>query len=394
VLLIDMDPQGNLTDHLGIDPAEGATSSYDVLTEGASVAKAALATKTPGLFVVPAHEDLAAAETEMAAEIGREVRLKKALDALPRDAYDWVLIDCPPSLGILSLNAMAAAREVFITLQTEYFAMRGLGALDRIVEMVRAHVNPDLRISGILATLVNPVTNLAKEVLEEVKGHYRERMFKAHIRQNVRLAEAPGHRVHVFDYAPLSPGAEDYRALAEEVEAMGKPKSAPAHAPKAKAPPPAKSAPKPAPARETPKEPAKAEAPPKPSPTAKPDAKPKVETAAGKPPPPAASPAAPAAPKPAAAAPAPRPPPPAPKPAAAPAPVPVERPPASPKNGHPGPKPSAPPPSANVAKSPSAPSRPAPPPPPARRVPPRATSRPTPPPAPPTPPAPGPEASS
>ena len=218
VLLIDADPQGNLSDHLGVDPLEAPASVYDVLLGEATVDEATVATSTPGLGVVPSHPDLAAAEQALAGELGRELRLRKALRALPADRYDWVLIDCPPSLGLLSLNAMAAAGSVLITVQTEYFAMRGLGQLDRIVHMVREHVNPELEILGILPTLVNPVTKLAREVIQEVRAHYGERVFATRIRQNVRLAEAPGYQDHIFAYEPGSAGAEDYAALAAELE--------------------------------------------------------------------------------------------------------------------------------------------------------------------------------
>ncbi|MGE0193208.1 MAG: ParA family protein [Planctomycetota bacterium] len=218
VLLIDADPQGNLSDHLGVDPLEAPASVYDVLLGEATVDEATVPTNTPGLAVVPSHPDLAAAEQELAGELGRELRLRKALRALPADRYDWVLIDCPPSLGLLSLNAMAASSAVLITVQTEYFAMRGLGQLDRIVHMVREHVNPELEILGILPTLVNPVTKLAREVIQEVRAHYGERVFATRIRQNVRLAEAPGYQDHIFAYEPASAGAEDYAALAAELE--------------------------------------------------------------------------------------------------------------------------------------------------------------------------------
>jgi chromosome partitioning protein len=220
VLLVDLDPQSNLTDHLGVDLAEGQTTSYDVLTSEVALAEAAVPTRTPGLSVVPADEDLAAAEVELADVAGRELRLRRAVERLGPDRFDWLLVDCPPSLGLLTLNAMAACEEVLITLQTEYFALRGLGQLSRIVALVREGINPTLRIAGIVPTLVHPVTNLAREVLQEVAEHFEGRVFKTRIRQNVRLAEAPGHGQHIFEYAPTSAGAEDYRALAEELETV------------------------------------------------------------------------------------------------------------------------------------------------------------------------------
>jgi chromosome partitioning protein len=218
VLLVDMDPQGNLTDHLGVDAEEGRPTMYEVLSDGAALLEAARPTETAGLDVVPADEDLAAAEVELVQALARETRLRRAIAALPPDRYDWILIDCPPSLGLLSINALAASDEVLVTLQTEYFALRGLGQIVNVVDLVRQNLNPALRIAGILPTLVNPVTNLAKEVLQEVRSHFGERVFGTSIRQSVRLAEAPGHRQHIFAYAPHSPGAQDYRALAEEVD--------------------------------------------------------------------------------------------------------------------------------------------------------------------------------
>ena len=249
VLLIDADPQANLTDHLGIDATAAGTSMYDVLTEGAPIAEALVATSTPDLFVLPADEDLAAVEQELATVIARELRLRRALAALEGSAqtFDWVLIDCPPSLGLLSLNAMAAADDLLVTVQTEYFAMRGLGQIDQIVSMVQQHVNPGLTILGILPTLVNPVTRLAREVIEEVRAHYGELVFDTRIRQNVRLAEAPGHQQHIFDYDPHSAGAEDYLSVASEIEmrvagtydagAVEAPPPAPEPAPHPAAPP-------------------------------------------------------------------------------------------------------------------------------------------------------------
>jgi chromosome partitioning protein len=219
VLLVDADPQCNLTDHLGLDPTALEQSIYDVLVDDAPLASVTQPTGTEGLFVLPAHPDLAAAEQELASEIARESRLRRAFATLPADAYEWVLIDCPPSLGLLSLNAMVAATEIIITVQTEYFAMRGLGQIDEVIGEVQRHINRDLEILGILPTLVNPVTRLAREVLEEVRRHFGHKVFTTRIRQNVRLAEAPGHQQHIFDYDPESAGAADYRALADEIQA-------------------------------------------------------------------------------------------------------------------------------------------------------------------------------
>ena len=225
VLLVDLDPQGNLTDHLLGDPpsapggGEGVErpSVYDVLVEGKPLIDAVVPTATKGLSVVPSHEDLAGAELDLASVIGREVLLKDAVAALPRGAFDYVLLDCPPSLGLLSLNALAASHEVFIALQTEFFAMRGLGALDRTVDLVKRRINPALKVGGIVPTLVD-LTRLSREVVEEVRSHYGDLVFSTRIRSSIRLAEAPSHGKHVFDYAPDSTGAEDYAALAKELE--------------------------------------------------------------------------------------------------------------------------------------------------------------------------------
>jgi chromosome partitioning protein len=283
VLLVDLDPQGNLTDHLGVEAGDDALTVYDVLTEGAALADAAVATGTEGLHLVPSHEDLAGVELELASQPGRESRLRRALDRIAeRTAYDYVLVDCPPSLGLLSLNAMVAVDEIFVALQTEYFALRGMTQLQRIVEEVRAEIHPGVRIAGILPTLVDPVTNLAREVIDEVRKHFGDLVFQTRIRKSVRLAEAPGHQLHVFDYAPDSSGAADYRALAEEVEAR---------APAARAtPPPAAKAPaaKPPPVAAKPAAPP-AKPPAAPAPAA---AKPPVAAPVARPPAPKPAPAA------------------------------------------------------------------------------------------------------
>ncbi|MBL9087382.1 MAG: ParA family protein [Planctomycetia bacterium] len=252
VLLVDMDPQGNLTDHLLAEAPPGTVrpSVYDVLVEGLPVAQAVAPTATPGLCVVPSHEDMAGCELDLASVIGREVLLRDALAELPADAWDFVFLDCPPSLGLLSLNALAAANEVFIALQTEFFAMRGLSALDRTIELVRRRINPQLVLGGIVPTLVDP-TRLSREIMDEVRAHYGERVFDTRIRTNVRLAEAPSYGKHIFEYAPDCAGAADYASLAAEVDAGARavPEAAPAAAAVAPAAPPTPSAPRaPAPA--------------------------------------------------------------------------------------------------------------------------------------------------
>ena len=224
VLLVDMDPQGNLTDHLLGDSSAGdRLSIYDVIVEGKPLAGAILPTSTPGLSVVPSHPDLAGAELDLASIIGREVLLRDAIEALPLSGmgktapFDFIFLDCPPSLGLLSLNALAASQQVFIALQTEFFAMRGLGALDRTVDLVRRRINPALEVGGIIPTLVDS-TRLAREVIDEVRSHYGDKVFVTKIRTNIRLAEAPSHGKHIFDYAPESTGALDYAPLAKELE--------------------------------------------------------------------------------------------------------------------------------------------------------------------------------
>jgi chromosome partitioning protein len=320
VLLVDMDPQGNLTDHLLPDAAEGTdgeeaaprASVYDVLVEGRAAKDCVVPTATPGLFVLPSHADLAGAELDLASVIGREVILRDAIAALPKDAYDWVFFDCPPSLGLLSLNALAAADEVLIVLQTEFFAMRGLGALDRTVDLVRKRINPRLKVGGILATLVDPVTRLSREVIDEVREHYGDLVFATRIRKNVRLAEAPSHRMTVFDYAPESAGDHDYSSLALEVEqgraavaaalradAAPHATPAPAPAPMPKSPPPRREVPPPlAPA-------AASRATTAPRPAVPSPAAPRAPVASPPAPPPAATPSAASAPR--APAPLPRP---------------------------------------------------------------------------------------
>ncbi len=222
VLLVDADPQACLSVHLGHDLADTGASLYEVLTREQSLADAVRETGQEGLSLVPSHLDLAGVELELASAIGRERILRQAVDAYLADCdgLDYIIIDCPPSLGLLTVNSLCAAREVFVPLQTEYFAMRGMSRLLEVVSLVKRRMNPDLRITGILLTLHRTGTLLAREVKEEIEKHFGSIVFKTLIRTNVRLAEAPSHGKTIFTYAPNSPGAEDYLAFAAEVEAM------------------------------------------------------------------------------------------------------------------------------------------------------------------------------
>ena len=226
VAVVDLDPQGNLSTHLDVEVAEGEASSYGVLCEGVPFGDALRATATPGLFVLPADLDLSGAEMELAAAIGRESILRDALDAWAADPatgeepFDYVIFDCPPSLGLLSVNGLVAAREVFITLQTEFFALKGMSKLVEIVQLLKRRLNPELEISGIIGCLYDSRLRLAREVLAEIRRYFPGPVFRRTIRTNVKLAEAPSHGMSIFEYAPESAGAGDYAELADEVLAQ------------------------------------------------------------------------------------------------------------------------------------------------------------------------------
>ncbi len=220
VLLLDIDPQACLTVHLGFELGEG-TSIYQVLTGGTPLREAVRATAEPNLALVPSDLELAGAEMELASAIGRESLLKDALHGyLEEEPYDYVLIDCPPSLGLLTINALCAVREIFIPLQTEFLALRGMNRLVEVVTLIRRRLNPLLRVTGIIPTLYRSGTLLAREVTEEIQRHFGSYVFTTKIRNNVRLAEAPSHGKSIFAYAADSLGAQDYERLAQEVEAM------------------------------------------------------------------------------------------------------------------------------------------------------------------------------
>ena len=231
VLVIDLDPQGNASTALNIEHRQGTPSTYELLVDGASIVD--LARPCPdaaGLWVVPATIDLAGAEIELVSVVAREQRLKKALDAHPRigtaqavgeERFDYVLIDCPPSLGLLTLNALVAGAEMLIPIQAEYYALEGLGQLLATVDMVRAHLNPDLAVSTIVLTMYDARTRLAAGVAQEVREHFGDQVLKTAIPRSVRVSEAPSYGQTVMTYDPGSPGALSYLEAAREIVVRG-----------------------------------------------------------------------------------------------------------------------------------------------------------------------------
>ena len=216
VLLIDIDPQGNTTSGLGIDKRALQRDIYSVLLSGVPAADAIVPSGVANLDVIPATMALAGAEIELVAALSRETRLKSVL--VPISArYEYVLIDCPPSLGLLTLNALTAASEVLIPVQAEYYALEGLSQLTSVVQRIREALNPSLRLTGVLVTMFDGRTKLASEVLDEVNAYFPEQVFRTQIPRNIRLSEAPsfGKPAALFDVK--SRGAQAYLALAREV---------------------------------------------------------------------------------------------------------------------------------------------------------------------------------
>jgi chromosome partitioning protein len=222
VLLIDMDPQANLGLHLDLDIHELEHSTYSVLAGRSSVRDAVVRDVRPNVAVLPANIDLSGAEVELMSAVGRETLLRDRLRAyLREEPHDFVLVDCPPSLGLLSLNALTAVREVFIPLQTEFFALQGMTRLLDVVALIKERLNPDLEVTAIIATLFDARTNLSREVVEEIRRYFGPKVCETVVRANVRLAEAPSHGQTIFDYAPDSHGAEDFERLAREILSRG-----------------------------------------------------------------------------------------------------------------------------------------------------------------------------
>ncbi|MCU6710990.1 AAA family ATPase [Paenibacillus sp. J5C_2022] len=216
VLLIDIDPQGNTTSGLGINKADVSNCIYDVLINDVHPRDAMFETSVSGLTVIPATIQLAGAEIELVPTISRELRLKKSLQQVKGD-FDYVLIDCPPSLGILTINSLTAADSVIIPIQCEYYALEGLSQLLNTVRLVQKHLNTSLQIEGVLLTMLDARTNLGIQVIEEVKKYFQQKVYQTIIPRNVRLSEAPSHGQAIITYDPRSKGAEVYLELAKEV---------------------------------------------------------------------------------------------------------------------------------------------------------------------------------
>ena len=226
VCLLDLDPQAHASLHLGLALPDGEPSIYDVLTDRATLADVRQRVDD-NLWIAPSHLDLAAAEIELAGEVGRETILRRKLDE-DREDFDYLIIDCPPSLGVLTLNALTAVNEVFLPLQPHFLALHGLSKLLRTIEVVAERLNPPLRLTGVVLCMYESGTRLAAEVSRDVAeflDSHRQgpeawcgaRAFETVIRRNIRLAEAPSFGQSIFQYAPQSNGAEDYHGLAEEV---------------------------------------------------------------------------------------------------------------------------------------------------------------------------------
>lgn len=216
VLVVDLDPQGNATTGLGVSHRSVQGSVYDVIMHDAAVEDCVEPTSVRNLFVVPATIDLAGAEIELVPAMSRELKLRRALEAV-RDDYDFVLIDCPPSLGLLTVNGLAAADDVLVPIQCEYYALEGLGQLLRNVTLVSKNLNPSLEVRGIVLTMYDARTKLAEQVETEVRAHFGNKVYRTVIPRTVRISEAPSYGQPVLVFDSMSRGAIAYRELAKEV---------------------------------------------------------------------------------------------------------------------------------------------------------------------------------
>ena len=216
ILLIDADPQANCTSGLGFELRSIERSIYDALTDDVDPKDIILKTETDGLDIVPSHIDLVGAEIELLNVDGREYRLKSFISKV-RDMYDYIIIDCSPSLGLLTVNALTAADAVIIPVQCEYFALEGLGKLLNTVKMIQARLNPELQIEGFLLTMYDSRLRLSNQVVEQVRQHFQDMVFKTLILRNIRLSEAPSYGKPVIEYDAASNGAVNYLNLAKEI---------------------------------------------------------------------------------------------------------------------------------------------------------------------------------
>lgn len=220
VLLVDTDPQGNATSGVGINKADVNNCIYNVLVEDLPAEEVCIPTNMNNLDIIPATIQLAGAEIELVPTISREIRLKKSLENL-KAHYDYIIIDCPPSLGLLTINALTSSDTVLIPVQCEYYALEGLSQLLNTIRLVQKHLNKQLMIEGVLLTMLDARTNLGIQVIEEVKKYFQDKVYKSIIPRNVRLGEAPSHGQPIITYDPKSRGAEVYLELAKEVMANG-----------------------------------------------------------------------------------------------------------------------------------------------------------------------------
>ncbi|WEH09720.1 ParA family protein [Alicyclobacillus fastidiosus] len=216
VLLIDIDPQGNTTSGVGINKADVKYCVYDVIINDVSMTEAVMPSGLENLSLLPATIQLAGAEIELVPTILREVRLRRAVQTM-RSQYDYIVIDCPPSLGLLTVNALTAADSVLIPIQCEYYALEGLSQLLNTIRLVQKHLNTSLEVEGVVLTMLDARTNLGLQVIEDVKKFFGDKVYRTIIPRNVRLSEAPSHGRPIIHYDPKSRGAESYMELAKEV---------------------------------------------------------------------------------------------------------------------------------------------------------------------------------
>jgi chromosome partitioning protein len=217
VLVVDLDPQANATSSLGVDKRAVQTGTYEALLNVEVPASSILYNERLQLSLLPSSPALAGAEVELVDELGREFRLKKALDSV-NDNYDYILVDCPPSLGILTVNGIVAAHDgVLVPVQCEYLALEGLGQLTQTIERVQSMLFPELRVRGVILTMFDPRTNLSNDVVKEVKNHFPGQVFASVVPRSIRLAEAPSYGLPISTYSPSSVGARAYEALAKEL---------------------------------------------------------------------------------------------------------------------------------------------------------------------------------